>query len=293
LRFLCDPCQRFIAIGAEIAYHFRSNGEEIMKAETLFSLAGKTALVTGAASGLGLAVAEVYCANGARVALLDIDGDGVEAQAARLREAGHQAGAHAVDIADLAGLRTAVDRVAADAGRLDIVVTNAGMSAGPGFAQTADGAIDRVADDAWRRVVDVNLTGTFATMQAAARVMKAQGSGRIIAVASIAGLRAEPLVGYAYAATKAAVVNLVRQASVELAPYNVLVTGIAPGPFRTGIAGGRISQPEVEKMFASMVPLGRIAEPDEIKGLALLLASDASSYMTGITVAIDGGTTAR
>jgi threonine/homoserine efflux transporter RhtA len=91
----------------------------------------------------------------------------------------------------------------------------------------------------------------------------------------------------------AAVVNLVRQASVELAPYNVLVTGIAPGPFRTGIAGGRISQPEVETMFAAMVPLSRIAEPDEIKGLALLLASDASSYMTGVTVAIDGGTTAR
>ena len=264
-----------------------------MKAETLFSLAGKTALVTGAASGLGLAMAEVYCANGARVALLDIDGDGVEAQAARLREAGHQAVAHAVDIADLVGLRTAVDRVAADSGRLEIVVANAGISAGPGFAQVADGAIDRVADDAWRRVVDVNLTGTFATMQAAARVMKAQGSGRIIAVASIAGLRAEPLVGYAYAATKAAVVNLVRQASIELAPYNVLVTGIAPGPFRTGIAGGRISQPGVEKMFAAMVPLGRIAEPDEIKGLALLLASDASSYMTGVTVAIDGGTTAR
>jgi NAD(P)-dependent dehydrogenase (short-subunit alcohol dehydrogenase family) len=264
-----------------------------MNAETLFSLAGKTALVTGATSGLGLAMAEVYCANGAQVAMLDVDGGGAEAQAARLRAAGHQAVAHAVDIADLSGLRTAVDRVAADSGRLDIVVANAGMSAGPGFAQTADGAIDRVADDAWRRVVDVNLTGTFATMQAAARVMKAQGYGRIIAVASIAGLRAEPLVGYAYAATKAAVVNLVRQASIELAPHNVLVTGIAPGPFRTSIAGGRISQPEVERMFASMVPLGRIAEPNEIKGLALLLASDASSYMTGVTVAIDGGTTAR
>jgi NAD(P)-dependent dehydrogenase (short-subunit alcohol dehydrogenase family) len=215
-------------------------------------------------------------------------------ETARLVEKeGQRAVTEIADVRDRAALSAAIDRGVAEFGRLDIVVANAGMSAGPGFAQTADGAIDRVADDAWRRVVDVNLTGTFATMQAAARVMKAQGSGRIIAVASIAGLRAEPLVGYAYAATKAAVVNLVRQASIELAPYNVLVTDIAPGPFRTNIAGGRISQPEVERMFAAMVPLGRIAEPDEIKGLALLLASDASSYMTGVTVAIDGGTTAR
>jgi NAD(P)-dependent dehydrogenase (short-subunit alcohol dehydrogenase family) len=264
-----------------------------MKAEKLFSLAGRTALITGAASGLGLAIAEVYCANGAQVALLDIDGEAADTQAARLRDAGHQASAHRVDIADLAGLRAAIDRLAAEWGRLDIAVANAGMSAGPGFEQTADGAIDRVSDETWAKVVGVNLTGTFATMQAAARPMKAQGSGRIIAVASIAGLRAEPLVGYAYAATKAAVVNLVRQASAELAPHNVLVTGIAPGPFRTNIAGGRINLPEVERKFASMVPLGRIAEPGEIKGLALLLASDASSYITGITVEIDGGTMAQ
>jgi len=264
-----------------------------MKAERLFSLAGKTALVTGAASGLGLAIAEAYCANGAQVALLDIDRDAAEAQAARLRGAGHAATAHRVDITDLPELRATVDRLVAGWGRLDIAVANAGTSAGPGFEQTPDGGIERVLDETWAKVVDVNLTGTFATMQAAARPMKGQGRGRIIAVASIAGLRAEPLVGYAYVATKAAVVNLVRQAAAELAPHNVLVTGIAPGPFRTNIAGGRIRQPEVEALFASMVPLGRIAEPDEIKGLALLLASDASSYMTGVTIAIDGGTTAR
>jgi NAD(P)-dependent dehydrogenase (short-subunit alcohol dehydrogenase family) len=87
-------------------------------------------------------------------------------------------------------------------------------------------------------------------------------------------------------------VNLVRQAAVELAPYNVLVTGIAPGPFRTDIAGGRLADPEVARAFAETVPLGRIAGTDEIKGLALLLASPASSFITGVTIAIDGGATA-
>jgi NAD(P)-dependent dehydrogenase (short-subunit alcohol dehydrogenase family) len=103
---------------------------------------------------------------------------------------------------------------------------------------------------------------------------------------------AEPNVGYPYAATKAAVVNLVRQAAVELARHNVLVTGIAPGPFRTNIGGGRIADPEVARYFEDIVPLKRIAMPDEIKGLALLLASPASSFMTGVTVPIDGGATA-
>jgi NAD(P)-dependent dehydrogenase (short-subunit alcohol dehydrogenase family) len=123
--------------------------------------------------------------------------------------------------------------------------------------------------------------------------MKRQRSGRIVVVASVAGLKSEVMCGYAYTATKAAVVNLVRQSAMELAPYDVMVNGIAPGPFRTNIAGGRIQKPEVEAEFASMVPLGRIASPDEIKGLALLLCSQASSFMTGTTIPIDGGIMAK
>ncbi len=172
------------------------------------------------------------------------------------------------------------------------MVTNAGVTAGPGYLTDA-GQINAVEDERWDRVVDINLSSIFATIQAAAKHMKQQRSGRIIAVSSVAGLRSEVMCGYAYAATKAAVVNLVRQAAMELAQYNVMVNGIAPGPFRTNIAGGRIRQPEVEAQFASMVPLGRIAEPDEIKGLALLLASPALSFMTCSTIAVDGGIMAK
>ncbi|MCC6474502.1 MAG: SDR family oxidoreductase, partial [Burkholderiales bacterium] len=111
--------------------------------------------------------------------------------------------------------------------------------------------------------------------------------------ASIAGLRADRLVGYAYAATKAALVNLVRQAALELAPYNVMVNAIAPGPFLTNIADGRLHrEPEAVKAFEATVPLGRLAQPREIQGLALLLASPASSFITGAVIPIDGGSSA-
>jgi NAD(P)-dependent dehydrogenase (short-subunit alcohol dehydrogenase family) len=131
-------------------------------------------------------------------------------------------------------------------------------------------------------------------MQAAAAHMKKQRSGRIVVTASIAGLRAETNVGYGYIATKAAVINLVRQLAMELAPYNVTVNAIAPGPFLTNIADGRLHrEPEVAKAFAEMVPQNRIADPSEMQGLALLLASPASSFLTGAVIPIDGGTTAR
>jgi NAD(P)-dependent dehydrogenase (short-subunit alcohol dehydrogenase family) len=263
-----------------------------MKVQEGLVLDGQVAVVTGAASGLGFAIAEALAEAGASVALTDIDAGGLERSVDAIRAAGGHAEGLVCDVGDRAALRACIDAIAARHGRLDIAVANAGVTAGPGY-RTEAGQINAVDDDQWDRVLSVNLTGVFATIQAAAKHMKAQRSGRIVAVASVAGLKSEVMCGYAYTATKAGVVNLVRQAAMELSSYAITVNGIAPGPFRTNIAGGRIRQPEIEAEFASMVPLGRIAEPDEIKGLALLLAAPAASFITGVTIPIDGGIMAR
>lgn len=262
-----------------------------MKLEQVFDVRGRIAFVTGAASGLGLAFTEALAENGARVTMADVDQEGLEKQASRLRQAGCSIETAVLDVSDAARLREAVDATAKRGGRLDIVFANAGVSSGPGFKQAESGRIENVSRELWERILGINLTSVFVTMQAAAVHMKAQKSGRIVVTASIAGIRSEPNVGYPYTATKAAVANLVRHAAVELAPYNVSVNAIAPGPFRTNL-NPRLKDPAVAKLFVDLVPLGRMAEPDEIKGLALLLASPAASYITGQVIAIDGGATA-
>jgi NAD(P)-dependent dehydrogenase (short-subunit alcohol dehydrogenase family) len=263
-----------------------------MQAADLFNIEGHVALVTGAASGLGFAFADVLAANGAHVTLLDNDAAGLAAAVQRLADAGGKVEGAVLDAGDRNAVRAAVDAVAAKHGQIDVAFANAGISAGPGFAFGPAGELANVVPESWDRVLDINLTGVFATLQAASIHMKKRRSGRIIVTASIAGLKAETVCGYAYTATKAAVINLVRHAALELAPHNVLVTAIAPGPFHTNIAGGRLNDANVRAEFAKTVPLGRIAATDEIKGLALLLASPASSYMTGITIPIDGGSIA-
>jgi len=262
-----------------------------MKADQLFNVQDHVAFVTGAASGIGLAMAEVMADNGAHVVMTDIDTDTLEVQADRLAAAGCSVDAVTLDVADLPAIHQAIDDAAATHGRLDAVFANAGISAGPGY-QTETGQINAVNPANWDQVVHINLTSVFATIQAAAAHMKKQRSGRIIVTSSIAGIKAERMVGYAYAATKAAVINLVRQSALELAPYNISINAIAPGPFLTNIGNGRLNDPEFAKQFADTVPMGRVAETQELQGLALLLASPGSSYITGTTIPIDGGCTA-
>jgi NAD(P)-dependent dehydrogenase (short-subunit alcohol dehydrogenase family) len=263
-----------------------------MKAEALFDVRGHVALVTGAASGLGLAMAEVMAENGARVTLADKDKSALAREVARLAASGYAVEAAEVDVADLAALRRTVEGVAQRHGRLDAAFANAGISAGPSF-MTAEGAMNAVAIAKWNEVLQVNLTSVFETIRAASVPMKRQNSGRIVVTASVAGLKAERMVGYAYAATKAAIINVVRVAALELAPFNVMVNAIAPGPFLTNIAGGRLHrEPEIVRQFEQIVPLRRMADPKELKGLALLLASPASSFITGTVIPIDGGISA-
>ncbi len=259
-----------------------------MKSELLFDVRGHVAVITAGAGGLGFAMAEVMADNGAKVVILDIDRAGIDEALGKL---GPNAEGHLVDVADAAALRSAIDAAAAKHGRLDVVFANAGIGSAPGILLPA-GQLELVKLEEWDHILHVNLTGTFVTIQAAAAHMKPRRSGRIVVTVSIAGLGGQSQMSYAYVATKAGAANLVRQAALELAPYNVLVNGIAPGPFRTNISGGRLKDPEIANRVGALLPINRLGQPPEIKGLALLLASPASSFMTGAVIPIDGGLTA-
>lgn len=259
-------------------------GPDTLSAARLFSLTGRRAIVTGAGSGLGRAIACALSANGSMVTITDISQKGLETTSAMMPVAPDRT--MTLDISDPA----AVDR-AMDDTQPQIVIANAGTTAGPGFDDPA-GTIEAADMKLWRHSMTVNLDGAFHTMRSAARVMRPEGVGSIIVTASIAGLKVSPLPAYAYHAAKAGVVQLVRLASKELGPQGIRVNAIAPGPFATGMAGGRLADPARNARFIETVPLGRVAQPEEIAGLALLLASDAGSYINGAVIPIDGGDSA-
>ena len=247
----------------------------------LFDVSGSRAVVTGAASGLGLAMAEVMAEGGARVTLADLDADGLASAAERLDARSCQ-----LDVSDPDAVARLFDEVVAEQGGVDVAFANAGISLEPGVVDER-GGLEALDVETWRKVLGVNLDGVVFTMREAARHMKKQGSGRIIVTASTAGFGTDPMVGYSYSATKAAVIIIVRQAALELAKHGVHVNAIAPGPFRTNIGGD--AAPIPPEAWEEIVAIGRMAEPDELKGVALLLASPASSFMTGAVIPVDGG----
>ena len=271
-----------------------------MKAAELFSVARQGAIVTGAGSGLGLAIAEGLAENGAYVTLLDIDGDRIASETERLKSQGFAVRGEVVDVSDHPQLERAFDAAVAAHGRLDIVFANAGIDSGPGFisgwsgserARNPDGALESYSNERWNRVIDVNLTGVFATLRAAARIMKPQRAGKLIVTTSVAGYKCEPEIGSAYMAAKAGAAHLMRCVAQELAAFNITVNAIAPGFFVTNIGGGHAKHPEVQRAMAAVMPMRRVGFPEDIKGLALFLASPASAYLTGQQITVDGGWT--
>ncbi|TVZ01139.1 SDR family oxidoreductase [Trebonia kvetii] len=277
--------------------------------DDLFSVRGKVALVTGGASGLGYAFAEILVQAGANVVIADWDNDALEKAVRSLGEAGLAAGrepphrgvsetggmkgpplvsGRGADVSYPRAVSELVDRVVATHGKIDIVFANAGIARGRPPLLPA-GWLDDMDMAAYKALIDVNLHGVVYTVQAAARHMKKQRSGSIVTTASTAGMRNDPYTPYSYAIAKAAVVNFTKQAAHDLARWGVRVNAIAPGPFKTHLGGKEPTSAEADAMWSAVVPLGRMGDPKEIRGLALLLASDAGSFMTGGIYPIDGG----
>jgi NAD(P)-dependent dehydrogenase (short-subunit alcohol dehydrogenase family) len=241
-------------------------------------LKGRTALVTGAARGIGARIAARFVEQGCHVIVGDQDEAAAGACAAEL---GSSAAAMGLDVRDRPGLRTAVERIVAERGGLDILVNNAGLLAAGPFAETSG--------EEWDRLVAVNLTGVFNCVQAAVPAMRRRRRGVIINIASVSHEKGGGAFGNVwYGATKAGVVAMTKGLGRELGPHGIRVNAIAPGVVETDMVRERLTA-EARSRILARFPLGRLAEADDVAQLAVFLASDVSSFITGETIAVDGG----
>jgi NAD(P)-dependent dehydrogenase (short-subunit alcohol dehydrogenase family) len=238
----------------------------------------KTALVTGAARGIGLATAKRFLADGWRVAMLDIDGDNL-ARAVKALARPDATIAVTCDVADAAGVAGAVNIVATKFGRLDALVNNAGIAI---FKPILE-----VTYEDWSRVLAVNLTGPFLVTQAAVPLMRDGGGGAIVNITSISGLRASTL-RTAYGTSKAGLAHLTKQQAAELASLNIRVNAVAPGPVDTAMAKA-VHTPEIRQDYHDHMPLNRYGLEDELADAIYFLCSERASYITGQILAVDGG----
>ena len=242
-------------------------------------LQGRVVAITGGALGIGRATAQLFAAEGAAVALADVDVQEAEVVAKEIVGRGGRAIAVGVDVGDSAQVQAYVERIVADFGRLDVMFANAGIAHSAPFLDHPEGQ--------WHRVLRVNLSGVFLCCQIAARQMVRQGGGgRIINTASINGFRGvENLVGYNVA--KAGVIELTKTMAEELAPQHITVNAIAPAQIDTRLT--RSFSDDAKARRVARIPLGRFGDVDEVAKAALFLASDDASYVTGHTLAVDGG----
>lgn len=241
----------------------------------------KTAMVTGAAHGIGRAIATRFAQEGANVLLVDIDGEMAEQAAGALREEGAQTAAFACDIADRASVRAAVTFCVERFGGLDILAANAGIADGEPFME--------ISDASWQRIIDVNLTGTFYCIQEAARVMIPTGGGAIVCTASTNAFWVESNMAH-YNASKGGIVALMKSAAWDLGEHGIRVNAVAPGMIRTR-ANYITEDPVAGPEYLKGVPLGRFAEPSEMAAVVAFLASDDASYVSGELLVADAGTT--
>ncbi|GAB3601580.1 SDR family NAD(P)-dependent oxidoreductase [Microbacterium tumbae] len=246
-------------------------------------LEGKTALVTGAALGIGLAVAQRFVREGARVVLADRDGEGAAAAAAEL---GANARAVTMDISDEDAVAAGFAAVAADGWAPDVVVANAGVQLFGQDAKAADLDLE-----VWRRTVDINLTGTFLTVKHAVRSMLATGGGSIILTGSPTGVNGEGKDFTAYSATKAGIHGLGRTVAAAYADRGIRVNTVQPAYTETPLVAAISEDPESRAAIVSRIPIGRAGTPDDVAGIMVYLAGDDGAFATGAIFQVDGGMT--
>lgn len=240
------------------------------------------ALVTGAAHGIGRAIALHLAREGAAVAVIDLDAAGAAATAALLTAEGHRAFATSADITDMAGLTTAIDSCEAALGPITLLVNNA--------AFTDAGNLGGIGLGSWHREVDVNLNGSYHCLRALLPRMQTRGAGVVVNIASVNGLRyfGNP----AYSAAKAGLINLTQSVASEYGRHGIRCNAVLPGSVRTENASWQIRQqkdPAVFEKLARWYPLGRVAEPEDVAKAVSFLASDEASYITGVALPVDGG----
>jgi NAD(P)-dependent dehydrogenase (short-subunit alcohol dehydrogenase family) len=250
-----------------------------------FSLAGRVALVTGGGRGLGRTMAEACARRGASIAIADLDGESAERAAAELAEIGVKTIGLVADVTDRSDATTTVDRTLSALGRLDILFNNAGIA--------ILGPAEEMPVDQFRKVYEIDVFGVFNFAQAAFAPMSEQKRGTIINMASVAGITVlTPQKHAEYNSAKAAVIMLTRSLAVEWAPHGIRVNAIAPGYMITPpVELIRDEDPDRWAKMLERVPMGRAGEPHELTGTAVFLASDASAYVTGATIVVDGGYT--
>jgi len=251
-----------------------------------FDLSGKVAIVTGAGQGLGREFALALAGAGADVVIAELNPQTGPEAAAEVEALGRRAVSIVTDVTDQAAVQEMVDTTVAEFGRIDVLVNNAGM--------TIWCEAESVPATDWHKVIDLNLNGVFYCCQAAGKVMLDRGAGAIVNIASMSGLIANvPQAQASYNASKAAVIHLTRSLAVEWASRGVRVNAISPGFMDTPMARPFFDDPEIGGVWFSRIPMGRPGRPEELGPLAVYLAGDASSYVTGANFVIDGGYTAE